>query len=349
MNQFALISDLTTRNTLESLAGPISGIHKTLFNGIGFSGSSFEKIEVDMVGAKKSYILKQTNLTTDWLSLRTDDRVGREAALLAESRLRNIWDSFHCPYVAYATEKVRIALLMNDLSAHLFPDVREPIDIKAEDAILNALASLHASFWESREIKEIDWLGRPAQYLDVLRPGKRPTDLIAIPPPELFANITRGWEIAGELLSADIKSMLYQPAEKMAAYWDGLPCTLLHGDTKIANMALMPDGSIAAFDWAFMGYGPCSIDIGWYIAVNATRLARSKEEVISTYRALLESKLQFRIDEITWLKIAELAILAGARMMLWSKALAYNAGTEKGVNEWNWWLQQLKVVAINAI
>ena len=109
-------------------------------------------------------------------------------------------------------------------------------------------------------------------------------------------------------------------------------------------MAFLPEGKIAMFDWAAAGQGPCGIDLGWYIAVNATRLARTKEEVISTYRTFLESHLQHPIEEKTWIHMVNLAVFTGAKMMLWNKALAYATGTEKGKKEWDWWMQKLKNV-----
>jgi thiamine kinase-like enzyme len=241
-------------------------------------------------------------------------------------------------------EDGEIAVLMNDLSPYLFPDVKEPIEPEIEKAILNTLASLHAAFWESSELKKISWLAQPARYLETFSPGIHPTDLFAQPPEKLAATITQGWELALGLLPKDIRSVFLQPSEKILKHWESLPATLLHGDVKIANMAHMPGGRIAAFDWAFAGHGPCSIDLGWYISVNSSRLAQSKEEVIATYRAFLEDYLPHPIDEKTWKEIVDLAVFTGARMLLWNKALGYNAGTEKGIKEWDWWLQNLEIV-----
>ena len=42
-------------------------------------------------------------------------------------------------------------MLMKDVTPHLFPDVREPIELRKENDILRSLAMLHASFWASSE------------------------------------------------------------------------------------------------------------------------------------------------------------------------------------------------------
>jgi Phosphotransferase enzyme family len=345
MKRFAFISDLTNPEIIEALTGAVSAITKTLLSGIGYSASTLERIDVETIaGCTQSFILKHTKLNVDWLSQRTGDSIGREAAILGEKNLFKIWESIHCPYIAYAIEEGQIAVLTNNLSEYLFLDVREPIDLKTEAIILNTFASLHATFWESPEIKKLDWLGKPHQYLETFGPGIHLTDSFAPPPDKLLDNMNQGWEIAFDLLPREIKSLFLQPAEKIFERWKDMPTTLLHGDTKLSNMALMPDGRIAVFDWAFAGQGPCGIELGWYIAVNSTRLARKKEEVISTYRTFLESHLHYPIEEKLWIRMVDLTVFTGAKMLLWNKALGYRAGTERGKNEWDWWIQKLKIV-----
>jgi thiamine kinase-like enzyme len=245
-------------------------------------------------------------------------------------------------------EKGQIAMLMNDLSAYLLPDVKEPIDLQTEAIILNTLASLHAGFWESTEIKKIDWLKTPEQYFNAFGPGEHLTDSFAPPPQNILDSMNQGWELAFDLLPEEIKSMFLQPAEKIMKRGEDLPTTFLHGDTKLPNMALMPNSRIAAFDWAFAGQGRCSIDLGWYIAINSTRLARTKEDVILLYRTFLESHLNHPIEEETWIRMVDLAVFTGAKMLLWNKALGYRSGTERGKSEWNWWIQKLQIVVAHS-
>src|SRR5450432_1862331 len=156
MVRFAFISDLSNPEMLCKLTGPIVKINKTLLSAVGFSGSVLERIEVKLLsGIVRNFILKYTNLKADWLSQRAKDQVGREAALLSEHCLSGIWNIIHCPYIAFASENDQIGLLMDDFTNYLFPDIREPINIKSEDLILEMIASLHASFWESPEVKKI--------------------------------------------------------------------------------------------------------------------------------------------------------------------------------------------------
>jgi thiamine kinase-like enzyme len=348
MVRFATISDLSNPEKLCILSGPIHRINKTLLSASGFSGSKLERIEVILLSGKiRNFILKYTILAADWLSQRAKDQVGREAALLDEAGLSGIWNIIHCPYLAFASENAQIGLLMEDFTDHLFPDVREPIDIKSEDQILETIASLHAAFWESSKVKNTKWLLLPHNYLEVLGPGAHESDSIAPPPDKIRKSMVDGWNIAFELLPVELKNTLKKPAEELFEPWKNLPVTLLHGDAKIANMAFLPTGKIAVFDWTYVGCGPCGIELGWYLAVNSTRLARTKEDFLGKYRSHLESKLKFAIDEKTWSGMTELAVITGSMMMLWSKALGYQGGSQRGKDEWEWWVDHLKTVLIN--
>jgi aminoglycoside phosphotransferase (APT) family kinase protein len=129
----------------------------------------------------------------------------------------------------------------------------------------------------------------------------------------------------------------------LAAACAGLPATLLHGDAKVANFAILPSGRVAAFDWQLLGTGPATLDIGWYLAVNASRLTRPKEQVLARYRDLLESCLATHLPDALWHRLVSLGILCGALMLLWSKALALEeSGSPAAAAEWDWWVARLE-------
>jgi hypothetical protein len=46
--------------------------------------------------------------------------------------------------------------------------------------------------------------------------------------------------------------------------------------------------------------------------------------------------------------MVDLAIFTDAKMLIWNKALGYQSGTERGKDEWNWWVQKLKVVVAHS-
>src|SRR5206468_204933 len=102
----------------------------------------------------------------------------------------------------------------------------------------------------------------------------------------LFDLVRRGWNLAFERLSSRAAGVLLLPADTLARGCEGLPHTLVHGDAKVANFGFLPGGQVAAFDWEMTGVAPSGIDLGYYLAVNAGRLARPKAEVAARYRAL---------------------------------------------------------------
>jgi len=40
--------------------------------------------------------------------------------------------------------------------------------------------------------------------------------------------------------------------------------------------------------------------------------------------------------------VGPLAVITGAMMLLWNKALGWRSGTEKGKDEWAWWNDHLE-------
>ncbi|TMI69734.1 MAG: hypothetical protein E6H09_18770 [Bacteroidetes bacterium] len=345
MTRFATIADLTDPNCLSQIVGPITAVQVTPFTAIGFSGSVLHRVQAAMAnGSTKNFVFKRTELKADWLSQRTNDRIGREAALLGEKDLEATWTKIVNPYVAYAREKDSSGLLMDDLSEYLFPDLREPIELATENIIIDTVASLHALFWDSPVIKKISWLNTPVGYLDLLTPGTHEQDEYCPSPDKIRTNISDGWKLALELVSPQVRKYLCRPVNEIFQRWENLPVTLLHGDLKIANMAIVPGDRLALFDWPLVGCAPCSIELGWYIAVNATRLAGTKEDFLTKYRNSLQSQLKQAIDEKTWQQMIKLAVVSGSLMMLWSKALGRSRSNGE---EWEWWNSRLEEV-VNA-
>ena len=277
--------------------------------------------------------------------MRTGDRVGREWQLLAERALDGVWDAFVSPFVAYAVEGGRAGLLMEDLGAHVLPDVREPIALAHEDAVLGAMARLHARFWDA-PVLSIPWLGRASTTTALVVPSVLDDHAAAaLMPRPLRERLRLGWDVAFEHVSSRAAALLRRPVEFFEDAWTALPHTLVHGDVKLANFAPLPTGGVAAFDWALVGTGPATTDLGWYLGVNASRLARSKEVVIARYRELLEGELSSPLDASLWSHLEEAAIAYGARTMLWAKGAQLAAGTALGAAEWQWWARRLEEVA----
>lgn len=318
------------------LGAPIAAVHVQPTRSNGYSGALVERLEVQLRGGQRERVVrKRVRLAADWTAYLTHDRYGREAMLLAEPRLAGVWEVFDSPYLGYMSADGEVTLVMHDLSEYLLPDLDTPLDLLDEERLLGALANLHAHYWQCELLEQLEWLATPIQLLSVL--GPETTALTSYP---LLQMVRSGWTVALEMLPKRVADWIVRvPHIQPAA---GLPQTLVHGDAKVANFALLPDAKVAAFDWALVGAAPCTLDLGWYLAVNAGRLARPKEEIVRRYRALLEEALGGPISKDTWHRLEGFAVVSGARMLLWEKALAAREGGDRAVTEFVWWADALE-------
>jgi len=56
------------------------------------------------------------------------------------------------------------------------------------------------------------------------------------------------------------------------------PCTMIHGDFRAANMALLPDGSYRFFDFQLASYRPGIVDVSWVVHFDMETEERIKHE-----------------------------------------------------------------------
>lgn len=342
---FDRLESLTDPAALSTVVGAISNVERVSGSEApsGFSNSRHESIRITLRdGSRIRLRLKRMHIGEDWLARRArEDPPGREVSLLSEPSLAAVWACFTRAHLAYAVEGSEVGLLMEDLTDSFPPDVREPIPVDTEDALLDAIAAMHARFWESPAL-ELPWLAKPEWCCDFLGPLQAGDEAALRGAPQSIRNgVTNGWREALQLLPAEAGAKLTQSADRLWLAWSDLPKTLIHGDTKVANFAFVENRGVAAFDWSRLGAAPCTVDLGWYLAVNSTRLARGKDELIARYRELLESKLGRTLDGALWERMVEAGVVSGARMLLWSKALARQDGTASRLADWDWWAARL--------
>lgn len=338
------VASLTDAAALSGVLGhEVTEVRLESLSGIGFSSAALTRVEVrDGSGETRRLVLKRTRPGDDWIASRTGDTHGREVQLLVEPRLAGVWTVFRSPYIACAIDAAEMGLLMADVGDGLLPDVREPLTTAQETSLLSALARLHAHYWDAG-LSPIEWLVRPAQWCDLLAPVPDGDQARAPLPPVLRDAVPHGWSVALDRLPAAVAADLTRPGSEWQHLWRDLPHTLVHGDAKVANFALVGD-EVAAFDWALAGAAPCTIDVGWYLAVNASRLTTSKERILATYRALLERARGVSVPDALWARLEDVAVVAGARGLLWSKALALESGRAGAAAEWEWWVARLSAV-----
>lgn len=339
------ISQLTDHDFLTALFGPVRNMERQPLKTSGFSGSAHEKIILEIEnGETISLILKHIYPSQDMTIWRSGNINDREVMLLDDKEMVEVWDIFQSPYIAYAIEDSHSALLMHDVSKKLFPDVREPILVEQEDAILHTLAQMHAYYWQ-HDVLSKSWLAKQNIFFSFLGPLAPAEEKAAGRNHPIFELVQNGWDLALQFLPADIRDfVLNPPVEKMTK---GLAKTLIHGDSKLANFAIMSDNKICAFDWAMAASASPACELGWYISVNASRLARSKEEVMNRYREFLQTELNFAIETRTWDQMVSVALLTGVETLLWNKALNLQKNIAGAKEEWNWWANNIRRIYEN--
>ena len=339
------LDELLSFQLLGSLAGPVSAVQSVPLEAPGYSGASLDRIFLDHPGGRQTgLVLKRIQLGSNWVADRSGDTIGREAALLDERSLDSVWSVFSSPYRAYACHGQRVSILMDDLTDHLLPDADDPLTVGQEDALLSALANLHALFWEDAAL-DLPWLASPLQILGLLASETLPRNIGDGQVAQVLDLAALGWDRAFALLPGAVANVLRQPLDQVAAEYIDLPRTLVHGDAKVANFACLPGGRVAAFDWALIGAGPCTLDLGWYLAVNASRLARPKEDVVARYRELLESARGEALSDGLWERMVAFGVITGARLLLWAKVPIDVNGPENDRTEWRWWVDRLVALA----
>ena len=147
-------------------------------------------------------------------------------------------------------------LLLEDLGRYERGDQVAGISVRRAERVIDALAGLHAAWWERPELFELDWLPTSAD----------PAYLSAVPP--IYAAglvvLERDWALrVGEnavSLARDVAAVFDDVIRRTARR----PNTFVHGDARLDNLFFDGDDPIL-LDWqlAVRGRGP--LDIAYLI------------------------------------------------------------------------------------
>src|SRR6185295_8173580 len=95
-------------------------------------------------------------------------------------------------------------------------------------------------------------------------------------------------------------------------------------------------------DWALVGAGPATLDLGFYLFANWRWRGRSGEDTLARYRGLLESGLRERLSDAVWEQLVAVAVVCGAVMDTASLTLLLEQGVPGAVEEWDWRVRRLQ-------
>ncbi len=171
---------------------------------------------------------------------------------------------------AYHEERQEWWLLMDDVSAGIIG--RDSWSEKDTRNLFEALAILHAAHWNRLDAPDLVLntvagttaaLAQPVAHVATGEPPRHPwVAKVAeeFPVPHMF--LPTFLDVLGDD-DGDFYVRICRNWRKIATELDRHPKTLLHGDTRRANVAFLDD-QISFFDWEFAARGPAAMDLTWH-------------------------------------------------------------------------------------
>jgi hypothetical protein len=174
-------------------------------------------------------------------------------------------------HLAAATSGGRFLLVLDDLveAGCELAELGFLVDLHYVEALIDALAVVHARFWASARFDaDLAWV----------RPQTRRVGFAA--ETVLFRSARRARVRSGEL-SDDLvclARLLSRETWALAEIWERGPLTLCHGDTHSGNTFRRPDGTAGFVDWQVVHAAHGLRDVAYLLVVSLeTELRRSQE------------------------------------------------------------------------
>jgi hypothetical protein len=314
----------------------------------GWSGAAFSAI--DRGGDR--LVLKRTSPARDWIVRATGDSRIREAWFADRLTLPDVFidrGAIRLPYLGTATDGDDTVLVMPDLSAELIawdrPEHDPVVDRQTLKRVLDAVARLHSLPWSTtleRFLPREDppdgppWCPLPERLLLLSRPAAQRYAAEGNRVGERFLDGWACFDRHAPSAARDLVDRLAADVTPLVDALSALPRVGLHGDLKLANVALLPDGEVGFIDWQLTLRAPIAVELGWLLVSNSGSLPDVPEAVFDAY---LES-LAWNSDR--WTVDAEpahvegragdvdvqrdLAWIVGLMLRAWRKGLDTKAG-----------------------
>ena len=264
----------------------------------GWSGATFTSI-VDGYGRR--FVLKRTSVAVDWIARATRDQDLREGWFAALPPGSLVWmPKATTSYLGAAADGDGVAILTPDLSNELIawerPGHEPAIDDATLDRVLRATARLHAVPWASvlETINEREGAAAPpwcplAERLTLLSPASAARYAAEANP--VGPRFLEGWDAFGRLASPTARELVERldtDLSPLIRALEVLPWVGLHGDLKLANVALLPDDEVGFIDWQMTMRAPLAVEMGWFLVSNSGSLPVTPDETLRRYNAAFE-------------------------------------------------------------
>ena len=307
----------------------LAGVAEEQFPNDGWSGASLTLLR----RGDDRFILKRDSRARDWIARATrDGPVLREAWFAGHGPVLPV--PLRAPYLGVGFDGDEFGLLMPDLSGVLF-DWEAAISLESLDRVLEGLALLHGRESPSAMPSGGPWCGLRERVTLICRTS------LERPGPQRAAVAERllpGWDAFDRLAPPAAREVVASMATDPGRLLDALgllPSTLIHGDLKLANVGIEPDGTIDLVDWQMVAVAPVAVELGWFLVANVASLPLPPEEVLDRYR-------QVAGRPADWGAQVDCAILVGLLLRGWRKGFDAEAGITLGsgigaTDDLAWW------------
>lgn len=192
---------------------------------------------------------------------------------------------------AFNPESGHFGLLLEDLTQReaTFPNVTQPVSIHYVETLIDTLAQLHASFWQSPRFNEdLNWIQSHTEGSLAELQNHAATPLIQ-------------HEIDHENFKREMVQRLGSTGPELRAgmiamhqHQSSLPQTLLHGDTHLGNTYALPGDKGGMLDWQLMtrGYGVHDIS---YLVTTALSVEQRRQHEQALLKRYLEKLAEFGV------------------------------------------------------
>ncbi len=194
-----------------------------------------------------------------------------------------------CYYSDMDPEAGQHVLLLEDLSEARLGDQLEGSTPEEAEFVIREVAKMHASWWDSPRLVDLDWIPRPS-------------DPIVTEPVD--SRYGEAWEpfvrIFGERLSPEMLALgerLGAKIVKLVEEFDPPPTTLVHGDYRLDNMFFDPGGGkpFTVADWQICVQSRGTYDVGYFMSQSLPPEQRKacEMDILRTYhRTLAENGVE---------------------------------------------------------
>ena len=310
----------------------LAGARELPFPNDGWSGASLTLLRR---ADDRSFVLKRDSLARDWIAQATaDGPILREAWFGAFGP--SLPAPIRAPHLGAGIDGDGFGILMPDLTAELF-DWETPISVAALDRVLAAMAALHEHQWAATDLDGGPWCPLQERVTLICRAS------LERPGPARSAVADRllpGWNEFDRLASAEARDLvngLGKRPDPLLAALGRLPSTLLHGDLKLANVGIAPDGRIDVVDWQMVMVAPVAIELGWFLVSNVASLPWTPATILDRYRELAAVA--------DWDAQVDAAMLVGLLLRGWRKGADAEAGVThasgvSAADDLAWWCER---------